>query len=181
MRRAWMGWWLAVLLVWSTPVFAQVPAASGPPAVANTRAVVARARMLRQRVGLGEATAQRVEQVLAQFDAQHAAVRAQVEASHRTIRRLVQANSMDEDAYRQAVEALRSVRIQQQALLNREFDELKNILLPSQQARLLLHRRRLNRDGGSGPAGGVAGRGPCAAGPCGAGAGRRWGAGRATL
>lgn len=176
LRRALFGCVVGVALLAAAPSWAQTPGAQSTGTVVRPRAAAMRGRLLRERVGLDEATAQRVEQVLAQYDGQHASAREQIRTSQKRLRDLVRANSADQAAYRQAVDGLRSAQAQQQALFNREFEDLKKILLPSQQAKLLLHLGRLNRGGarGLGPGGG-GGRG---LGPCGAGLGPGGGGGR---
>lgn len=182
MHKMLAGVVVAVSLLMAAPAAAQTPpAVPGTAAPARPRMNAMRGRMLRERVGLDEATAQRVEQVLGQFDSQHAAVREQIRTNQRRIRQLIRDKSNDQAAYRQAVDGLRNAQLQQETLRNREFDELRKILLPSQQAKLLMHLQRLNREGrgpgaGAGPRrtpGAGPGRGPCGAGngPCGRGQG----------
>ncbi len=185
-RKLIVGGLIAGCLMTAAPVLAQTaPRQPAAAAVSRPLVLAMRARMLRERVGLDETTAQRVEQVLARFDAEHATVRELVRVNVQRIRQLLRENSTDQAAYRQAVEGLRNAQRQQQALIDREFDELKTILVPSQQARLLMQLRRLNQagwgGGGMGPGAGPGrgggmgpGLGPCGGGngPCGRGMGR---------
>lgn len=70
-----------------------------------------RSKLLRNRVGLSEERARKVEQVFERFEPTHKKVRKQLRMAKKSLRELIRSNSQDNAAYDKALEDMRNARI----------------------------------------------------------------------
>lgn len=164
--------WMTALLVMTMALVVAVPAsaqpgprrgggpAAGPGGPAHKQQV--RLRLLQRRVGLDDATARKVIEVLRAHEGKRAELARKMRAEKRTLGRLVRQDSNDEAAYRQAIDNLMRTQQQLEALRFEEFKELRKVLTAKQQAKLLVELNRLmkRRQRGAGAGGPPPGRGP---------------------
>lgn len=164
---------LAMMLTISLPASAQPgpPPGAGPPAGAGPRAgqpgnkQQVRLRLLQRRVGLDEATARKVIEVLRSYEGKRAELTRKMQTEKRALGRLVRQDSNDEAAYRQAIDNLMRTQQQIEALRIQEFTELRKVLTAKQQAKLLVELNRLMKQKQRGRRGRGPGPGPGRRGP----------------
>lgn len=173
---------LAMLLTTALPASAQPgpPPGAGPPAGAGPAAGAGpgvkqrvRLRLLQRRVGLDDATAQKVIEVLRAHEGKRDALAERMKTEKQTLGRLVREDGNDEAAYRTAIDALMRTQQEMEALRVKEFTELRKVLTAKQQAKLLFELNRLmkRRQQGAGLGPGP-GAGPCRGAGCGPPPGR---------
>jgi Spy/CpxP family protein refolding chaperone len=113
-----------------------------------------RARLLRKRVGLDEASAKKVEALFKQFGAQRKTARNAVRKGRDGLNKLLRENSNDQAAYRAAIDTLRKAHDTMHNLRNSEWASLAKVLTPKQQATLLRAlgkmQKRMGRQGRKG-------------------------------
>lgn len=132
-----------------------------------------RGKLLRDKVGLNEARAQKVEAILEAQRDQQKALRESVRTNMRALRTLIESDSNDQPAYQAAIDGLRAARAQMQALRDAQFTELSKVLSSREQATLMLAMKRVKghmgrhgrRGGGDGHHRGRHKRGERGAGP----------------
>ncbi|MEY3015233.1 MAG: hypothetical protein RIT45_3968 [Pseudomonadota bacterium] len=107
-----------------------------------------RARVLRQDVGLDEATARRVEGVFDRARRERREVEVRARRAMQAMHLLLEADSADQDAYRQAVDAVLTARAAAAARREAEFAALRATLTPKQSARLLMSLGTMRREMG---------------------------------
>ncbi len=137
---------LALALGVSSSAHAQKgpPPHAGPPldgaghkrAEAQAHMRQMRARLLRERVGLDEKTAQSVEKVLDKYQTEREKLRATVGQEKKTLRALLDLDGNDQAAYTRAMRSMLDAQQKLERLKQQEFDELSKILTPKQQAKL---------------------------------------------
>lgn len=167
---------LLALLI-ATPAFAGGPRRDGrgdPEARAAHRAKMEarfkekRGELLRERIGVDEATAQACEAILDRYEAQRKALRDEIRTHKQALRELFEADSADDAAYLVEVDGLVKAHKQMQGFRQQEFEEVRVLLTGKQQAHLLaaLHRMHKRMRGGPmhGRRGGGRGMGPGAGG-----------------
>jgi|ERR1041385_1735499 Spy/CpxP family protein refolding chaperone len=98
----------------------------------------ARARLLRERVGLSEAKAQKVESVLDKYAPERKRLLASMRDARQKLRALVTLKSDDQNAYRTNLDELRKSRQGLLDLMQKAFTEVSKDLSPKEQALLYL-------------------------------------------
>lgn len=135
----------------------------GPAAGAPGPKQRVRMRLLQRRVGLDDATAQKVMEVLRTYEGRRQALADRMQQNKRALGKLIREDSNDQASYQRAVDELVRTQREMEALRLEEFAELRKVLTPKQQAKLLMElnklmqRRQERRHGGGGP---PPGRGP---------------------
>ncbi len=121
-----------------------------------------RARLLRERIGLDEASAKKVEALFRQFGEQRKSARKSVRAGRDALNKLLREKSDDQAAYRAAIDKLRIAHDTMHRLRNTEWAALAKVLTPKQQATLLRAlgkmQKRMGRRGRKGRRGKRGGR-----------------------
>ena len=123
-----------------------------------------RGKVLREKLGLPEDRAAKVEAVLDGFMEQRHKLKEEMHAEMKTVKELLKSESNDMDAYETAVTNLMAVRTKMEALHTQQFEELREILNPKEQAKVLLALRKMHRKakgkfrGGKGRKGGKGGK-----------------------
>ncbi|MFP6684613.1 MAG: periplasmic heavy metal sensor [Polyangiaceae bacterium] len=121
-----------------------------------------RARLLRERIGLDEASAKKVEALFKQFGEQRQSARKSVRVGRDALNKLLRENSDDQAAYRAAIDKLRIAHDAMHSLRNTEWAALAKVLTPKQQATLLRAlgkmQKRMGRRGRKGRRGKRGGR-----------------------
>jgi hypothetical protein len=105
------------------------------PAELHAKAI--RAKILRQRVGLSEERAVKVEAVLERYAPDRRRVQADIRDATKILRDLMRANSEDQQAYGRALDRLRAGQKALQTLRDREEEGVRQLLKPREQALLL--------------------------------------------
>lgn len=169
----------STLLALALGLLLAAPAAAAPPGPADDRgptdAQIARhkarrGQVLRTKLGLDDARAQRVEALL---DKQRASMKAVKQEQRKLMKRLhslLEADSADQQAYSDIVKALRYNHDRLHQLKQGRIDALAKELTPKQQAQALMILQRHKRHkrgqrgmrGGQGRRGGGFGGGPMA-------------------
>ena len=124
---------------------------NGQPRFSPQQRAERRARMLKTRVGLNDATAKNVVSIMAKYDAQRRAFRKNLRDHHEKLVALVESDSNDQAAYRRELLALKQGRIAMMRLRDLQIAEIQRVLTPKQQAKLLVQMgkfRRMMRHGG---------------------------------
>jgi Spy/CpxP family protein refolding chaperone len=123
-------------------------------------------RLMRERLGLDEAEAERLSEVVRGFDGRRRELFAQEQAARRRVEAVVREGSGDEDEARELITRMWELRQQEAALFREEQEALLDVLTPIQVLRLQELRQDLGQriralGGGRGGRPGVApGAGP---------------------
>ncbi|HEX4478277.1 MAG TPA: periplasmic heavy metal sensor [Polyangiaceae bacterium] len=127
-----------------------VPAWAAPPPPATTPVTAPsgdpgdrpfetmRSRILRERVGLTEEKAVRVETILKKYAPERKRINGNLKESRQKLRALVTLNSDDQGAYKSALEGLRTNRKALADLMDRAFGEVSKELTAKEQGKLFL-------------------------------------------
>lgn len=139
---------LAVLLV-SSGALAQ-PKGKGPKgeerrAKMEERLNQIRSRVLREKVGLDEAKAKQVEQILNKYEPERVKQRQAVRESAKALSELIDKDSNDQKAYERALLGMRTADKKLAELRDKELQELAKVLTPKQQAKLVISIRQMRR------------------------------------
>jgi hypothetical protein len=120
------------------------PAAKGAATPASPKSIAAelhakaiRAKILRQRVGLSEERAVKVEAVLERYAPERRRIEADIRDATKILRELMRANSEDQQAYGRALDRLRAGQKALQSVRDREQEGVRQLLKPREQALLL--------------------------------------------
>jgi Spy/CpxP family protein refolding chaperone len=97
-----------------------------------------RQRVLKERVGLNDAKADRVSQLLEKYAPERKRLRDQTRDARQKLKALVGANSTDQAAFRTALDQVRTSHKAMVDLMDRAFAEVSKDLTPGEQARLFL-------------------------------------------
>lgn len=157
--------WLLVPLALSVtaPAWADPPsgAPSGHPGGRSKEKMQEmRSHMLRERVGLTEEKAKRVEAILDKYAPERKRSHEALRDAREDLRALVESKSEDENLYKKMLGDVRAKRKAMQDLMDRAFNDVAKELTPSEQARLFLSLEEMHGFGrGHGPGFGH-GRGP---------------------
>ena len=110
----------------------------------RARLAKVRDKLLKQRLGLDDAAAKKVEGLLAEHAKARREANQKTRQAQRELRRLLRADDEDQDAYRKALLELEKSRETMEQLRKKHLAELKATLTPKQQAQLLqaMHRVR---------------------------------------
>jgi Spy/CpxP family protein refolding chaperone len=119
-----------------------------------------RSRVLREKVGLTDEKASKVEAILDRYAPERRRIALKIRDGRQKLKALLVLNSEDQIAYKGALEEVRTNRQALQALMERAFNDIATQLTPKEQARLFLALqdlkvkaapRRRFRDGPDGP------------------------------
>lgn len=110
----------------------------GERAEMDQRMLKARGRLLREKVGLSEEKARKVEAVLDKYAPERKRLVASMRDARQKLRALVTLNSEDQAAYRTNLEQLRTSRKALMDLMDKAFNEVAKDLTPKEQTRLFL-------------------------------------------
>ena len=122
----------------ATPAASPAPRRPAPavsPALARGPAV--RARVLRRQVGLNEERASKVEKVLDKIAPERSKVQSDIREARKTLASLLHSKSQDQKAYGRALDRLYRGHRALQAIRDREYEALKQVLEPREQALML--------------------------------------------
>ena len=113
-----------------------------------------RSKMLRDRVGLSEDKARKVEAILDKYAPERKKNHEEMRAAREKLHALVDGKSDDQAQYRAALDTVRAKKKAAQDVMSRAFDEVAKELTPKEQARLFLSledMRGKGRGHGKGP------------------------------
>jgi len=112
---------------------------------AERRAHALRAKILRNRVGLDEARATKVEAILDRFAPERRKAAEDIRAAKNGLQQLLQSGSEDQKAYSRALDKLRAGNKALQAVSDKEVSAVNAELKPKEQALLLRSLDRMRR------------------------------------
>ena len=114
--------------------------------------------MLREEVGLSDEKAKKVIEVLDKYQEKDREIFKKLRATSLKLEALLLEDSNDQSKYKELIEEIARLRDERQSLKKKELDELKKLLSPKEQAKLILslrdarHKfRRAMWGGGFGP------------------------------
>jgi Spy/CpxP family protein refolding chaperone len=136
---------LALAVTLAVPALAQDAPPDAKRAQVEAKMKEIRNRMLREQVGLSDATARRVEAILEKHQKQRRALRQKVQGHRQAIRELLRNDSNDQPAYAREIKGMRDTQRQLQALRDQEIDELQQVLTPKEQAKLGVAMQQMKR------------------------------------
>jgi uncharacterized membrane protein len=161
----------ATLLFLLVPVlaFAQAEPPPDVPKRAELKARVeaARAKLLREFVGLEEERAVQVEEAMRRFDPKRKELKQALREHKKAVRQLLKQDSNDEQAFEEALAGVRAAHKAVHELREAEYDEMARLLSAKERAKLFGGMNRMRRHLHSafrkhrrGKRGGGMGRGP---------------------
>jgi len=103
-----------------------------------------RGRLLREKVGLSDEKVVQVQAILDDFRSKQRALKGEMRVQKESIRALLEADSEDQAAYRDALDSIQSIGKQMSALKEGRFEGLGEVLTPKEQAQVMgaIHRAR---------------------------------------
>jgi Spy/CpxP family protein refolding chaperone len=104
------------------------------------------AAALRQ-AGVDEARIKKIETIREKYAEQRKKVREQAKPHRDQLKTLLEKNSTDESAYQSALDGLEKAKAKMESLRDRERAEIKKVLKPSEQAKLLAGKHRAAKRG----------------------------------
>jgi Spy/CpxP family protein refolding chaperone len=131
-------------LFMAVSLFACAPAAAAPPNTPPSgnphehRLQQMRSRVLRDKVGLSDDKAAKVEVILEKYAPERRRVAQKLREGRQKLKALMTLSSEDQAAYRAALDQIRVNRKALQDLMERAFNEISKELTPKEQARLFL-------------------------------------------
>ena len=136
---------VAATLLASAPALGAPPPAAPPPAAPGApagpmqqRLQRLRSRVLREKVGLADDKATKVEAILDRYAPERRRISQRIREGRQKLKALMVLNSEDQAAYRSALDEVRTNRQALQALMERAFNEIATELTPKEQGRLFL-------------------------------------------
>jgi len=137
---------LAALFL-AMPLHAQPAGGGGEPSPAKMeqRLKQVRARVLRERVGLSEKKALKVEAIFERFAPEAKRIEKRMRKANARLRYLFEIDSNDQKAYKMALDKQRRAHKAMVKLREREFKALQKVLKPKQQAKLLMALKELQK------------------------------------
>lgn len=148
---------LVAASLFALPVFAAPPAGKAPAAKANKARGAkkdpaqreARMRKALSNAGVDDARINKIVEINKRYRTQLTQVRATTKTNRENLRKLMQSKSTDEAAYKRAVDALDANRKQIRSINERRVAEVKAVLKPSEQAKVLgmMHKARGGKHG----------------------------------
>jgi Spy/CpxP family protein refolding chaperone len=138
-----MRWLFAILLACAliTPIVVAAHEGEGAPAderdERTKRFEERRRRVLRERVGLTDDKAERVEAVFARMQAERRRLQSEAKSARQELRTLLDSDSEDQKAYGEALARLERAHKALAEVRYKYFAEVKTILTPKEQAKLL--------------------------------------------
>lgn len=147
MRPRTMLWLALPLTLLALPALAQptrppvtrppVRPAVSAPASAAAPGTASRAQVLRRQVGLSDERASKVEKVLDKMAPERDKVQGDIREARKTLATLLHSKSKDQKAYGRALDQLYRGHRTLQAIRDREYEALKQVLEPREQALML--------------------------------------------
>jgi hypothetical protein len=104
-----------------------------------------RSRVLREKVGLSDDKASKVESILDRYAPERRRIGLKIRDGRQKLKALVVLNSDDQAAYKGALEEVRTNRTAMQALMERAFNDIATQLTPKEQGKLFLALQELNK------------------------------------
>ncbi|MSP92003.1 MAG: periplasmic heavy metal sensor [Myxococcales bacterium] len=146
----------AALCALAAPAFAQPAPPPRPPPGMDAgpdghhpaffqRMKQTRSQLLRKEAGLDEAGAARAETVVTRFDQDRQKLQRGVGEATRALRELVRADSKEDKAYRDGLDALVNAHRAMHDLRSRELDELRKVLTPKECAKVVIALERMHK------------------------------------
>lgn len=105
----------------------------------------ARARILREQVGLDDARARKVEKIMDDGAAERRVAQAERQKARHEVQNLLDADSKDDAAYAQALAAARAAEERLRRAREHDFTEISKVITPREQAKLLRALARVAR------------------------------------
>lgn len=114
---------------------------------------------LQKKAGVDDATAERIKQVRKKNEDARKALHGEAQEAREALEALVDGNSQDEAAYQKQLDRMAGAHQKLKAMREAELQEIRGMLKPSQQARVVLElrnkvkghiRQRLSEGGGDG-------------------------------
>jgi Spy/CpxP family protein refolding chaperone len=128
----------ATLLACAPAIAAPNTPAAAPAGPMAQRLQKLRSRVLRDKVGLTDDKAVKVEAILDRYAPERRKVALKLRDGRQKLKALMVLNSEDQGAYRSALDEIRTNRKALQDLMARAFDEIAKELTPKEQGRLFL-------------------------------------------
>jgi hypothetical protein len=97
-----------------------------------------RSRVLREKVGLSDEKASKVEAILDRYAPERRRIGLKIRDGRQKLKALLVLNSEDQVAYKSALDEVRTNRQALQGLMERAFNDIATQLTPKEQARLFL-------------------------------------------
>jgi Spy/CpxP family protein refolding chaperone len=119
----------------ATPPSPAAPVAAGP---IQQRMLRVRSRVLREKVGLTDDKAVKVETILDRYAPERRRIALKIRDGRQKLKALMVLNSEDQAAYKGALDEVRTNRSALQGLMERAFNEIAAQLTPKEQGRLFL-------------------------------------------
>lgn len=104
-----------------------------------------RGELLREKVGLSEALATRVEAVMDKFQAERQELHGQVMEAKQALQTLLEEDSGDQLAYKANLDTLLAIRTSMQELHEAEISEIRGLLTPKEATKLLSTMERVHK------------------------------------
>lgn len=133
------------VLLAGTPAFAEPAKTQDKQAKIEERMRSVVARVLRQECGLDDTRAKTVEQSFDQFAPERRRVRQELARFRKMLSELLEKDSNDQNAYKQALEGFRAAQKKLQQVRERELEALGKQLTPKEQAKFTDAMRKLNK------------------------------------
>ncbi len=162
MKHTRIALWIAgaaLALSLSGPAYAQPEDDDGAPPTAEVQERVKkmRGKVLREKVGLSEEKAKKVEAIFDALEPERRKVREEVRTARKQLRELFKADSDDQAAYDAALAKLREATKKTVALRDKQFEALKKELTPKEHAKIVHRldklRKKVHRQGNRGKQG----------------------------
>jgi Spy/CpxP family protein refolding chaperone len=145
--RAWLlALGLAVAGMLAGGLLVAQPAAPSASGALRARAAKLRQRLLREKVGLDAHKAEQVAAIIDEQRDEQRRLRRDMRAARQELRRLFADDSSDDQAYEAALAKLRASYRGLADLRDRQFDAIKKVLTPREQAKLLAALARAHKE-----------------------------------
>ena len=144
-RLRWLLVPIALLACAPAVAAPATPGPSGAPMEQHLQRM--RSRVLREKVGLVEEKAKKVEAILDRYTPERKRLTAELRQGRQKLRALLTLDSQDQAAYKSALDQVRSNRKALQDLMERAFGEIAKELTPKEQGKLFLALDELRQRG----------------------------------
>jgi Spy/CpxP family protein refolding chaperone len=147
MRRSWIV--LALSLCTLVPATVTAQRGQGRPEIDRAqleeRVRAQMGRLMRERLGLDEAEAERLSEVVRGFDGRRRTLFAEEQATRRSVETILRDGANDEDEARELIARMWELRQEEAALFREEQEALLDVLTPVQVLRLQELRQDLGQ------------------------------------
>ncbi len=103
-----------------------------------------RAKLLREKVGLTEETAAKVEMIMDESHTKRRALRDDMDAQMKVLEELLEADSNDQKAYLAAITEVQRIQQELNGLREAEIDSIAQILTPKEQAKMIVEMKAIH-------------------------------------